>query len=56
MPDINYNEKKRMISSALMTLIQCARKYNVAVVLVNNMKTGKKEFMSENMPGMGGIN
>ena len=37
-----------MISSALMNLATVAEKYNIAIVIVNMMKTGRKEAYEYN--------
>lgn len=43
--DVGYNDRKKMIASALMGLQQVATKHNIAIVLVNNMKTGRRDFV-----------
>jgi RecA/RadA recombinase len=41
----NYSERRRMVSMILMNFQRIAAKYGIAFVLVNNMKTGKREFI-----------
>ena len=45
--DVGYNDRKKMIADALTSLQRLAYKYKICVVLVNNMKTGRKDFVSE---------
>ncbi len=45
--DMNYNERKRQISYNLMNMGRLADKYQVQIVLVNQMKSGKKDFMGD---------
>ena len=41
---MNYNERKSMISKMLMGLNRVAHKYGVCIVVINNMKSGKREY------------
>ncbi|CDW73853.1 dna repair protein rad51 homolog 3 [Stylonychia lemnae] len=52
--DISYQERKRIISQALMGLLELAQKFQISVVLINNMKLQKKDFQSEIGGGIGG--
>ncbi len=45
--ELGYGERKRILSQALMGLLEMAQKYQLCVVLVNNMKLSKKDFLSE---------
>lgn len=47
LPDLNYNERKRIISQALMGLLTCAAKHGLSVVIVNQMKNRKKDFLHD---------
>ena len=47
--DVGYNDRKKMIANALMGLLQSAYKHGICVVLVNNMKTGRKDFVAEQL-------
>jgi RecA/RadA recombinase len=47
--DMGYNDRKKMIANALMGLQMIANKYKICVVLVNNMKTGRKDFVAEQL-------
>jgi RecA/RadA recombinase len=47
LPELGYGERKRILSQALMGLLEMAQKYQLCVVLVNNMKNSKKEFLQE---------
>ena len=49
--DLGYNERKRLISTVLMTLMDLAQRHQLAIILVNNMKLSKKDFLSEVNPG-----
>lgn len=42
---MNYNERKSMISKMLMGLNRVAHKYGVCIVVINNMKSGKREYI-----------
>jgi hypothetical protein len=44
---MGYNDRKKMIANALMGLQMIANKYKICVVIVNNMKTGRKDFVAE---------
>lgn len=58
--DVGYNDRKKMIASALTGLQAIAHKYGICVVLINNMKTGRKDAVQElinqgqNVQGPGG--
>lgn len=43
--EMNYNERKSMISKMLMGLNRVAHKYGVCIVVINNMKSGKREYI-----------
>ena len=45
--DVGYNDRKRMISSALTGLQAIAAKHNICVCLINNMKTGRRDAVAE---------
>ena len=47
--DVGYNERKKMITTALMGLQASAVKHGICVVLINNMKTGRKDFVAEQL-------
>ena len=47
MPELGYNERKRIISQVLMGLLDLAQKHQLCVVFVNNMKLSKKDFLTE---------
>eukprot|EP00347_Sterkiella_histriomuscorum_P019316 403342118 len=51
--ELSYNDKKRVISQALMNLLELAQRFQICVVFINNMKTAKKEFLSEVSGGIG---
>jgi hypothetical protein len=40
--DVSFAERKRTVALSLMGFQQIAAKYNLAVVIVNNMKAGKR--------------
>mmetsp|Transcript_2206 Transcript_2206/g.1542 ORF Transcript_2206/g.1542 Transcript_2206/m.1542 type:complete len:146 (-) Transcript_2206:197-634(-) len=42
--DSSYADRKRAIATSLMGLQRIAHKHQICVVLINNMKTGKKDF------------
>ena len=44
-----YNDRKKMISDALVGLQNIAYRYGIAVVLVNNMKTGRRDYVAEQL-------
>jgi hypothetical protein len=43
--EISHYDRRKMISEMLMSLNKVAHKYGVCVVLVNNMKPGKREYI-----------
>jgi RecA/RadA recombinase len=45
--DVGYNDRKKMIATALMSLQTLATKYGICVVLINNMKTGRRDYVAE---------
>lgn len=45
--DVGYNDRKKMIAAALTGLQQIAAKHNLCVVLVNNMKTGRRDAVAD---------
>lgn len=45
--ELSFAEKKRTISLSLMGLQRVASKYNIAVVVVNNMRPGKSNKWNE---------
>ena len=45
--DVGYNDRKKMITTALQGLLMVAHKHNITVVLINNMKTGRRDFVAE---------
>ena len=47
--DVGYNDRKKMIATALMSLQTLAQKYGVCVVLINNMKTGRRDYVAEQL-------
>ena len=47
--EIGYGERKRIVSQMLMGLLKVANKFGIAIVIVNNMRPGKREFI----PGQG---
>lgn len=42
--EIGYGERKRIVSQMLMGLLKVANKFGIAIVIVNNMRPGKREF------------
>ena len=42
--DMNYGDRKRAVAQILMGLQKVAMKHNIAVVVLNNMKTGRRDF------------
>jgi hypothetical protein len=38
-----------MIATALMSLQTLAQKYGICVVLINNMKTGRRDYVAEQL-------
>ena len=55
--EMGYSDRKKLIATALMSLIKTAQKNNVTIILINNMKTGRRDFVAEqlakgqNLPG-----
>jgi len=47
--DVGYNDRKKMIATALMSLQTLAQKYGICVVLINNMKTGRRDYVAEQL-------
>ena len=47
--DMSYADRKKMIASALSGLQQIADKHKLCVVLINNMKTGRRDAVQEAM-------
>jgi len=45
--DVGYNDRKRMIADSLTGLQRIAYKYGICVIIINNMKTGRKDFVAE---------
>ncbi len=45
--DVNYTDRKKIINTCLTTFLSLVSTKNICIVLVNNMKTGKKEFLGE---------
>ena len=45
--DVGYNDRKKMIATALMGLQMNASKYGISVVIINNMKTGRRDYVAE---------
>jgi len=45
--DVGYNDRKKMIATSLMGLQDCAAKNGISIVLINNMKTGRRDFVAE---------
>ena len=43
--DIGFGERRRIVSQMLMGLLQVARTHQIAIVIVNNMRPGKREFI-----------
>jgi RecA/RadA recombinase len=41
--EFTFSERKRTVALSLMTMQKIAAKYGVAIVFVNNMKSGKRE-------------
>ena len=40
-----HNDRRKLISEMLMSLNKVAHKYGICVVVVNNMKNGKREYI-----------
>lgn len=47
--DVGYNDRKKMIATSLMGLQQLAAKYGICVILINNMKTGRRDYVAEQL-------
>lgn len=45
--DMSYADRKKMIASALSGLQQVAEKHKLSIVLINNMKTGRRDAVAE---------
>lgn len=45
--DVGYNDRRKMIAASLTGLQDIAHKYGICVVLINNMKTGRKDAVQE---------
>ena len=43
--EIGFGERKRLVSQVLMGLLKVATKFGICVVIVNNMRPGKREFI-----------
>ena len=43
--DLGFAERKKTIAAMLMTFQKVAVKKGIAIALVNNMKTGKREYI-----------
>jgi len=47
--DGSYGDRRKLIASSLTGLQDIANKYGICVVIVNNMKTGRKDAVQEMM-------
>jgi len=57
--EVGYQERKKQITQTLMKFLELGQKYQVCFVLVNNMKSAKKDFLQEVSgavgPGIAGL-
>lgn len=49
--DHGFNERRRLISTMIMCFQRIAARHNVSFVLLNQMRTGKREFIQYRAPG-----
>lgn len=47
--DVGYNDRKKMIATALMGLQTVASRHGICVVIINNMKTGRRDYVAEQL-------
>jgi len=47
--DVGYNDRKKMIANSLMGLQECAQQHGISIILINNMKTGRRDFVAEQL-------
>ena len=47
--DVGYNDRKKMIATALMGLQTVASRHGISVILINNMKTGRRDYVAEQL-------
>lgn len=54
--DIGFNERRKMIHNSLMGLQKRASEFGVSIILINNMKSGKRELFTDPMTSSSSFN
>jgi RecA/RadA recombinase len=49
--EMGFGDRKRMVSDLLMGLGRIANKFGICVVVVNNMRPGKREHIPQEIAG-----
>mmetsp|Transcript_24745 Transcript_24745/g.38527 ORF Transcript_24745/g.38527 Transcript_24745/m.38527 type:complete len:131 (-) Transcript_24745:242-634(-) len=45
--DMGYNDRKKLIADALVGLQKIAYQRGISIILINNMKTGRRDYVAE---------